>query len=182
VIELVDFGARLKRFDTRDRFVHGCLILIDLLGAGDAACIAIAGQGGSSQLQLGLVERDLPLRLVELSLIRAWINLEKQIARFNFRPFLERHLREIASHARDDVDRFDGVRATGKLDVVSHLALQGLAHGRYDGFRGGDLTHLGGATRQNDADRGGEQRTRYRKTKPGCRCHFGAPVKLRFVW
>jgi hypothetical protein len=79
-------------------------------------------------LELGLVQRDVGLRLVDLRLEGARIDLEQQRAGLDLGPLDERHLHQIAGDAGANVDRELRLRASCKIDVISHVAHDRAAH------------------------------------------------------
>ena len=107
----------------------------------------VARQSGLRQIELRLVELDLALGLVELRLVRAWIDLEQEVPGLDFRSFLEGHLHQVAGDPGDDIDRLDGVGPAGEVHIVGDDPLDGMAH-RHDGnFGRSDFASLRPATR-----------------------------------
>src|SRR5262249_19239987 len=131
----VDFQSRLGRLDPRRRFVHGRLVLVQLLLA-DAAGHGtgnrlIALVGGLRQPVRGLVQVDLPLGLIELSLVRARIDLEENFSFLDFRSFLEGDAYNVASDTGANAHGFHGIGPAGVVDVVGHFSFHGPARRHY---------------------------------------------------
>ena len=107
VVEPVNLTIFLIRLDPRIGLLDRGLILVNLLPAdgvgGHVVNRPVPRQGRPGQLELGLVEVDLPDRLIELGLVGSWINHEEQITRLDFRPLLERHLHQVARGSWADV-------------------------------------------------------------------------------
>ena len=100
MVELGDLHGFLIGIDPGLGLVGDGLILIDLLLADRAGPEQVdgpvPGEGCPGQLELGLVEIDLALGLVELGLVGPGINHEQQVSLLDLRPFLERHLDQVA--------------------------------------------------------------------------------------
>ena len=60
---------------------------------------------GDSQIQLGLTELELSLGLIELGLVRAWIDLEEQIPFLDVCPLLKGDHYDIPGHTGNDAHR-----------------------------------------------------------------------------
>jgi hypothetical protein len=94
-----------------------------------------AGGGGAGLLQLGF-------KLAYLSLERARIDLEQQVAFLDLGTFGEGYLVDLAGHARAYFDGFGGFEAAGELVPFVDGLLQHLGHrdfrrtGRLRGLRG----------------------------------------------
>ena len=129
----------------------GRLILVQCLFADGAGRVLVEGlvalQSGLRQFELRLVELDLALGLVELRLVRARIDLEKQVALLDFRAFLEGHLHQVAGDPRDDIDRLDGVRPAGEVHIVGDDPLDGMAHRQDGNFGRSDFTQSSAGNR-----------------------------------
>ncbi len=143
VAELVDLHALLVRLDPRIGLVDGRLLLVELLLADRAGRQRVdgpvAGQGRLGQLERGLVEVDLALGLVELGLVGPGIDDEQQVPCLDLRPFLERHLDQVAGDSGADVDRLDGLGPAGEVDVVGDLPPDGWLTGTTGGSAGATL-------------------------------------------
>ena len=99
----------------------------------------IPRQGRLGQLELGLVEIDLPDSLFELGLVRSRIDHEEEVALLDLRPFLERHLHKVARGPRADIHRLNRLGPAGEVHELGDRADDRLAD-RDDGRRGsGDL-------------------------------------------
>ena len=109
---------------------HG-LLLIKLLPADRSGRRGIdgpvPGEVDPGQPELGLVEIDLALSLVELGLVGPGIDLEQQVPLLDLGPFLERHLDQVTGHLGDDVIGIDSLRLPGEFHVVGDFPLDRLA-------------------------------------------------------
>ncbi len=98
------------------------LVLINLLRADragpDQVDGPVTGKGCPGQLELGLIEIDLALGLVELGFVGPAINHEQQVSFLHLGPFLKRHLDQVAGDHGDDVHGLNGLGLAGKVDVV----------------------------------------------------------------
>ena len=116
----------------------------------------VPGVVGPGQLELGLVEVDLALGLVELGLVGPRVDLEQQVARLDLRPFLERHLDQVAGDPGADVHRLDRVGPAGEVHVIGDFASDGPAD-RDDGrLRGSDGNRIAMATVDRRHQRAGD--------------------------
>ncbi len=97
------------------------MFLVELLladGAGRQGVDGpVAGKGRLGQLERGLVQIDLALSLVDLSLVGPGIDHEQEVPLLDFRPFLERHLDQVAGDPGADVHRMDRFGPAGEVDV-----------------------------------------------------------------
>ena len=142
MVEPGDFHALLEGIDPGLGLVCDSLLLIDLLRADRAGRQGVdgpvPGEGRPGQLELGLIEIDLALSLVELGLVGPAINHEKQVPLLDLRPFPERHLDQVTGDQGDDVNRLDSLGLPGEVHVVGDFPLDRLAdrHRRRLGWSG----------------------------------------------
>ena len=122
--------------------LHGCHQLIDheplrvvallvehLLG--DQIFVALEHQPavGELRLVLGLLGDG----LIELRLIRPWVDLREQVARLHVLAFRESHLVQFAIDARLDRDRVKRLDRAEAVEINGHVAL--FDRPRHDGHR-----------------------------------------------
>ena len=126
-VQLVDFETRLGGFNGGlGLFLLGHvrveLLFADTCSLGSLGQLQIALVIRLGQLELGLVQADLGIGLIELSFVRPGVDLEKHRIFFDFRPFLEGGVIQEAGDACLHFRRLNGRGTAGILHVIGHLA------------------------------------------------------------
>jgi hypothetical protein len=141
-VQVVDFETGLGGFQRRICLLFLRPIGIDVHradGAGRSGEFFGPGIIGDSQLQLRVVQVELPFGLIQLGLVGSRINLEQQIPFLYVRPFFERYPDDIAGDSWDDTHRIHGVGLTRVVDIVGDILSDGLGNGNHWQFGRSDV-------------------------------------------